>query len=540
MQYFNTLSQYNHQWLTGDTLRYSRYWYRDSPFTLRFGMFFNPDSVEFNDLSSRVLYISYPPGAVLPIYLLSEITNSEPSVGMINAYNLFNHYMIALFLALMVFLFLRQLGFADLKAFILSLIPVLVILLTPAGLYWHQNVFFVDQAVIMPIVLFIFLEVARKDIANKRARIGVDVAQVLIFFYGMLTDWLFFFFALAVFVKRVFLGELGKTFRERAVKSFRYWLPAVAAMALFAIQLSVLGGWGQLFDKFLFRSGFGAGGEEAAEGFFEAFWSNHVAQGFGSAAVVFLWGSLAVLLLVLVYTLYLRVKGRAIGSEVKQVLALASVMLLPCFLQVYLFRNHSAIHSFSSLKFELPLATVTFVLIPLLVYFSARDFLAERKNEPGRLREIVRSKAKEIALALVLLPLLLASIYVALLSPRMLSLFPPPQDYSLEKLVEECAEYEDVLFSFQYEIPANPPQQLALAMKRMYYVESFEAILEKVAGIEGEYTIGILVIEGWPMPEVAGMEALYEGDFATTSKGDLRLYWLSKEELLEVLNGTPE
>ncbi|QUV78575.1 hypothetical protein [Chloracidobacterium thermophilum] len=42
-----------------------------------------------------------------------------------------------------------------------------------------------------------------------------------------------------------------------------------------------------------------------------------------------------------------------------------ALITVPCFLQVYALRNHSAIHDFSALKFSLVIAVVPFVLLPV-------------------------------------------------------------------------------------------------------------------------------------------------------------------------------
>ncbi len=50
-----------HQWLTASTLKFSRIWYHERPWTIRFAMLENPLSAEFRRLTQRRPYVSYPP-----------------------------------------------------------------------------------------------------------------------------------------------------------------------------------------------------------------------------------------------------------------------------------------------------------------------------------------------------------------------------------------------------------------------------------------------------------------------------------------------
>jgi hypothetical protein len=116
--WFGTLSLRLHQRASGSTLKFSKNWYREGLLDLKFGMIENPKSVEFPTLLSREPYTSYPPGAILPIYIISKLRRHEPTPSLLMKYNLLNHLFIAFFLSLIIFFFLVQLKFGYLNSFI--------------------------------------------------------------------------------------------------------------------------------------------------------------------------------------------------------------------------------------------------------------------------------------------------------------------------------------------------------------------------------------------------------------------------------------
>ena len=153
--WFGTLHYLGHQINSGLTLLYSNNWYNEGAFDLNFLMLRNPESIEFPDIKSRNIYSSYPSGSILSIYVISKLIGQAPDINMLMSYNLFNHFIIAFLLSLIIFFFLRKLNFNYINSFLLSIIPIIMELLLPGPLYWHQMVFFVDQAVILLFVIFI-------------------------------------------------------------------------------------------------------------------------------------------------------------------------------------------------------------------------------------------------------------------------------------------------------------------------------------------------------------------------------------------------
>lgn len=485
------LSRNHHQWLSGSTIKFANNWYEEGPIVLKFGLIENPKSIEFQSLLSRHPYPSYPPGTIIPMYILAKILGHEVTPGMLMKYNLMNQFFIALFLSLTVFFFLRQIKFDYLNSVTLSVIPILIEFFTPATMYWHQNVFFADQAIILPFVLFIFFEVIRGNVNKRSILYTISILQALVMFYGTLTDWLFVFVSLTVWLNRVLKREMGNDFYTVIKSSLIFWFPSILAMGLFVFQLYSLDVLSDLVHKFLFRTGLGEGGEKHIENFFHKFWLGHIKKGYGITAVVLLWGSL----LLLLTSIYLKIRQKFKFAKKKidiNTLSLMSYFIVPCFLQIYFLQNHSAIHDFSALKFSLPLAVVPFVFAPILL-LSIFNIQATNVYISGI--TLIYNKVKiniKIYLISFALPLVLLAIlvnnenYYTKFFPK-----PNPEYKRMGEFISRNTTYSDVVFSTVYDVPTNPPQQLSYTKKRVYKIKTIDDIYERVKDINEDFVINI-------------------------------------------------
>ena len=61
---------------TASTLSFVNNWLQEGAFQLNFGLYRYPAAVEMLTLGSRGLYASYPPGTIVPIYLLFKALDS--------------------------------------------------------------------------------------------------------------------------------------------------------------------------------------------------------------------------------------------------------------------------------------------------------------------------------------------------------------------------------------------------------------------------------------------------------------------------------
>ncbi len=483
----------DHQILTAEALKFTKNWYREGPLNLKFSMLENPKSIEFPTLSSRDPYTSYLPGAIVPIYLISKIQGREPTPSMIMQYNLINHFLIAFFLSLLIFFFLRQLKADYINSFLFAILPIFLELLLPAPLYWHQNVFFSDQAVILPFVLFIFLEVIRSA-ATDRKLMFINIFQYFLMFYGILTDWFFVFIILVVYIKRISEGEIFKDGTLTFLKnSLIYWSIPAATGCLYVLQLFLLGTFNQTVDKLLLRAGASADGIDYTHIFFNRI-LDFMYQGYGEIITIMIFISTILFLRYIIAFSVLKPKT----DEIKRILWLIAILLLPCLIQLIIFKNHTILHEFSVLKLSIPLAAIPFVLIPVLLFFIFGDLNKDNLY--------ISSKFKEYRLKFNYGLFIVFIIAAAFTSASVLSEHNDYQkffstdsnDYQeLGNSIQKNTHYNDVVFSPDLEIVGYSAYgcsviELAYSMKEVYKISSLSDIKEKIKGIHGNHRIVVL------------------------------------------------
>lgn len=481
-----------HQWLTGDTILFSKIWYREGPSSVGFAMMDSPSSVEFTNLSSRGPYLSYLPGSIIPIYIWGEIAGNEPNASMVMSYNLFNHFAIALFLSLLIFIFLRQIKIDYLNSFLFATIPIFLELLLPGPLYWHQNVFFADQAVILPFVLYIFLEIIRDEYNGEHTRV-LSILQNLILLWGLLTDWLFVFIALTVYLKRIFEGEIkfkgniGNFLKE----NLKFWLVPILVVIFYISQIFFFNHIKLMIHTFFFRSGISQEGSELITNGLTNF-NGHILLGYGEIGFYALCFSLLFLVTVLLFVFFEKILKKDVDLKIKRTGALMAMLVIPCILQVLVFRNHSVIHNFSVLKFSVVLATIPFVLGPISIYLILKNkirFIGV---------SLVSFKKIKIDFGLLIIFLILfaaAGFYVVNEHPHYKELF-PENNYNFSVMgnsIQKNTQYSDIVFSPDFEILSVPPQQLSYSMKKVYKINSMGDIKNFTKGLSGYHIVVMFI-----------------------------------------------
>lgn len=486
--YFGDVSYDSNEWLTSSTVKFTKNWYREDPVSLKFAMLENPRSVEFPTLESRDPYTSYPPGTTIPLYIISKINQEEPSHALVMKYNRTNHFFIAFILALIIFFFLLQLKIDHLNAFLFSIIPIMIELLLPGTLYWHQNEYFSDQAITLPFVLFIFLEVIRSSVEqNSKSLTIITIFQAFVMFYGTLTDWFFVFVVFVVYIKRLIASEIrwnnGKI--NLIVESLKYWLMPIIAVSLFILQIYMLNSINKTISKFLERSGDYTGTSTGLSPFIDVILGN-INYAYGNSMEYAFIISIFVLLGISIFLFIIYLKGKKIDENVKKTLYLMGMLILPCILQIFIFKNHSALHQFSILKLSPFIATVPFILLPILLYFILKN-----------IDVITTYSSKKVKISFLLIFLVTASVSGALIAqdhPKYKDVFKQVDGYckDLGTSVERNTGYNDIVFSPDLEIPANSPELLSYSTKRVYKAYSLEEIKSKLPVTNEEYEIVIL------------------------------------------------
>jgi hypothetical protein len=493
--WFGRLNMEHHHWLTGITLLITRNWYHEGPFQLHWLMLEAPKSVEFRTLSDRYPYISCPPGPAIPVYLAALASGSEPTPKLVMGYNLANHFLTVLLVAVLGWrLVLAQCGAPWLSA-AAGTTAGLIALFNPVAMYFQDCVFFEAQSVILPFVAFVTLEVLGREQPGRLGR-SLRILQYLVMLYGFTTDWLFVFVMAATLLKRGATGELGATTAQR-VKNVCVFSagPAVALFAYLA-QIHSVNGFERLFAKALQRFGVSETGTRQLEqvgGFFDTFWGYYFPVAFGRGiGVPVLLGCTAIFVLVGLVTAWnRRVRHRSTDPRIRQLLVTAWLLLVPCFIQIHVFRHHSAYHSFSVLKFSPAMAIVPFCLLPLLV-----GILCERIPING-----MGSLIRPMVVAGVVSGLVYTGYFYSHVTETYF-IRRDSRDIAAATKVRSIARESDVAFSpdFEWTVEAGFPQLRAMAMKCVYQVQTPRAIEEKVKDIDRDFTI-LLIFAKPPGPQ---------------------------------------
>ena len=68
-----------------------------------------------------------------------------------------------------------------------------------------------------------------------------------------------------------------------------------------------------------------------------------------------------------------------------------------------------------------------------------------------------------------------------------------PENKEIEYYLKDNAKYDEVYFSYTYEIPTNPPQNLSISNKQVYLIEDIEQISEKFPDLSAEANIMFII-----------------------------------------------
>lgn len=528
-QWFGKLVQGDHHFLTGSTIKFTKNWINEKPWNLFFGMLENPKSVEFDNLTQRLPYVSYPPGTIVPIYLISVLTHEPPSASIVMNYNLANHFLISLILGFITYLIFRKYKFNYLISFLFSLIPISMEIFLPGPFYFLQNIYFSDQAVILPYVLTILLEKIY-DMVHENKHNGIKILQSFVILYGASIDWFFYFLIAAIFLKRMFMDKNPKKLMDKFVNNVYILVLGLMPILFLAWQIVKLNAFNVLLERFLTRTGISFS-EDSMKNFWSTFWWSHFRTNFGETGVFLYW---TCLILITSSTLLLSKIIKTYAKINQYLLYYCALFLFLPLIQVYVFRNHSLVHDFSTLKFSLTLSIIPFALFPLLImnlknlikddrllkkslwlililatiliaiewlllykYFSKQDFSFFQQSffyslaaiNPSILLLIYRKKWSNYLVFLVSILLAVAYLYSSF---PLISKHFKRQDILIEKIgnsIANCTNYHDIVFSFELEVPDRPTVLISQSMKRVYIISFLKDIYSKIEAVKKPFQI---------------------------------------------------
>ena len=519
--------------MTLGTLGMAKNWEREGAWALRFAMYWEPASIEYPTPASRTPYTSYPPGSVIPVYALAALTPLDLTPGLVMGYNLFNHWAIAVALALLACLALTRMQLARGPALLLAAVSAALYLWLPSPHWEHLMGFFADQAVMLPFTMFLLLDALEAWTERPAVRRVWTALRCAVALWGMLTGWLFFFVAAAVYVARLATGRMGTRPLPFLGHSAAYWSPIACALALFALQLYHLGALGELYQRFVHQTGMDGGGFAALAGSTEEltvspftslgtdsrFWTTFMPAAYGRTGLALLLGAALLLGLVLLHLLWRRLRGKSVQPAESVPAYLLFAAFAPCFAHYYVFQTHSSflLHFFAVLKFALPFSLAV-ALAP-----GALGRLAGPPDHP---------RARWVHWTAACLTTVLAAALLLSLRETRQAMFSEQktENERIGRFIAEHTEYEDVVFSAEHTIQRH---FMAYAMKPVHRARALGDIYEVVKTIGGGFNVNLFLRDGDPqLPD--GLPALRKHAQEKTRQEDLHLYKVNKSSFLHL------
>ena len=371
---------------------WARNWWADGAIKMWFSTPYSPLSVETPTLASATLYQSWPPGAFVPIFLLAEAFNIQPSVPLINWFNVVTHGLIALAVAFTAYNIAR-LNRLPVVACGLLAVAVAFPILYPRGLvYFFSQVYCYTIAILLYAAVFILLESLSYTVESARDRKMLFSLQLLVIYAAFFVDWLsytLFAFWLLIHLTGGYFG-LAERWSRRQLSALAL-MPVSAFTLYLAWRFLTPGSMAstqglatsihELAWKVLYRmnltddnhiTNFGA----IFLGMHTHYYSAHVVPllvGATLATTIFLTGcfSLAVD----------NVERRAIFNTA----SLLALVTVPFYAHMLLLYQHTAIHQWAIAKAMFAYALVPFALLPVSAFVFLRLYRNWRAGKAGGL-----------------------------------------------------------------------------------------------------------------------------------------------------------
>ena len=419
------------EWLTAHSQLIVDNWLENGFWNERGISFLNPPSIEFPSLVSRHPYISYPCGAQLPIFLLVKALGSSVTSGLFHIWGLVWHGIIGLLLICGLWLF--NVSRKEPERSLCAFLPGFLWLGGRGPLTFFPTLWYADIVVLLPFVLVGLAEViVAHALLRERHRRWITRSLPVLIFWGTYTDWLFVPLCAVILMYRLLHHR-----DVRAIFPAFVWqvaIPSAVAITLFFLQLFwALGPHfvSALLERFLVRSMDTAG---AFESHTSLLWYvyGHFVESMGGLTI-----ALTVLALLL-----LCARPRTIPSPLKDFLVLLSV---PSVLLLLIFRQHSAVHQFTIVKFMIPTCILLGGILPQALVFPHKQSVF-------------------VLLCLFFLLYEGRQYWISVDAPV------GRQAREWEEAVRRSFGYYAVLFTPEpsFAIPDQPPGQLARSRKRIY------------------------------------------------------------------------
>lgn len=377
--YIHQLPVFDIDYITTIMMMFARNWWIEGPWHMVFSMPYAPLSVETPTPDLRyAMYASWPPGAVLPIYLIARLTNTEPNITMVNWLNVGCHGLIALFLSLSAYFTVHMLRRPRIEGVVLAIMVGCLVLFPRGPVYLFSQVYAFDTLIVVFYALLIFVATLEFDASDQLSARRYYYLQIVILVCGLFVDWLFYFVFAVWFVLRLAGTRTGY---GRAVGRKEACSLAILPFAAFSIFLvwrfltpgsiaarqGVLASIQELLWKLIFRIGNNPDDHPVSMAtFLGPFYKSHQALYWDIAPLMI--GAGFIFGLALFAALFAMSRGNARHRTIY--FGLFSIFLLsivPAYLQLTVFKQHTSIHPSSMAKVLVPLAMIPGVFVPILV-----------------------------------------------------------------------------------------------------------------------------------------------------------------------------
>ncbi len=505
LPYLDQIPVFDADVTTADANMWAHNWWADGAIRMWFSTPYSPLSVETPTLAAATLYQSWPPGAFVAIFLLAKVLSIEPSVPLINWFNVVTHGLIALAVAFAAYNIAR-LNRLPVVAGGLLAVAVAFPILYPRGLvYFFSQIYCVTTAILLYAAVFILLETLSYVVESARDRRMLFALQLFVIYAAFFVDWLsytLFAFWLLIHLTGGYLG-LAERWSRRQLTALLL-LPVSA----FALYLA----WRFLTPGSLART------QGVAASIYELAWKivyrmnltdDHHINNFGTTFLgmhTHYYSEHVFSLLVgatLATTILLNLCFRLAADDVERraifnTASLLALVTVPFYAHMLLLYQHTAIHQWAIAKAMFAYALVPFALLPVSAFVFLRLYRNRRAGKAGGFPS---------GSALAGIVLAIGSLWSAEVSGRTYAL--PyligrinPDYYHMWDDISHNTQFSDVVFSPVLQA-APIGVEVGVSNKRVYPATNFGRVDQTVAGVCGTFNVVIALPAGTGAGEFA-------------------------------------
>ncbi len=459
-----------HNWLNGSTIKFVNEWLEEGAGELNFTMYEYPYEIEREGMG-REPYVSYPNGTIVTVWALAKITGRDHiGISFLKTVACTFYCLDALMFAAFSYLLLTAFKFDN--KYLRSLTAAACAscwILQPVNVYYLGNIFFADQYVTFWIMAFILVEFI--DLTDPKP--VSKIVKSLIIYCGCMVDYYFWIMtAIAWGLDLVALIIKKSKFTKYLAGFGLYAGPSLLAVLSYYLQISHVDNWFELLTgRFMLRvsnegeTGVSKSGLAGVLKFFKLAYCDDSRK---RAVLVALFILITVILVL--YYIIREKKLKDVFTDGRLRIILLGTAAPAA--QILVLRNHSGIHEFSLIKVSWPVIICCVVLGMLAVWL-----LGAGSDSQIRLKGI---RHLNITSGFVAVSAALAVFMLVSGHPVSAGSYKKARDfdidYSLEYIMYDNLDKDDVCFSFTREIACNGPQRISITGKLIYRIGEADEI----------------------------------------------------------------